>query len=73
VILYRVYYEEDLWKGYKQREIEQRIYKDKLPKIEYKKTFPKEITDIIKEALVFEGKMRITVSEISRRFEEISS
>ena len=71
VIFYFIYYGENLWEGYSNDDIEESIKSNKIPKIEYNKEVPKEITDIIKEALVFEGDKRIKIEEISKRFEKL--
>jgi len=71
VILHDIYYGEDLWKNMKNAEIIKNIIKKKLPKIDYNKAVPDEITEIIWRCLEFDGKNRITIEEINKIFEGI--
>ena len=71
LILYYIYYGEDLWKGFNEKGIQAEIKKNNIPNIEYIEDVPPGMTDIIKEALVFEGKKRIKIEEMNKRIEKI--
>ena len=71
LVLFQIYYGVDFWKGYAEKDIEESIKGKKIPSFEYCKDVPKEITDIIKEAVVLDEKARISIVEIQKRFEKI--
>ena len=71
IILYQIYYGEDLWKGYKEKQIEESVKMNKIPNVEYSLNVPKEITNIIKESLKIVGKERISISEINKKFDKM--
>lgn len=71
LILYFIYYGEDLWEGIKEKDIEKHIRKKKIPKIEESEDVPPGITDIIRRAVVYKGKKRIKIEEMNEMFEKI--
>lgn len=71
LVFYQIYYGVDLWKGYNEEDIKDSIKAKKIPSLEYSKNVPKEITDIIKESVVFEEKARINMLDAQKRFEKL--
>lgn len=73
IILYEIFYEEDLWEGKTNYEVEKMINNSIIPEIKENSRVPSKITDIIRKCLIFEGSKRITIEEINDQFEEIKA
>ena len=71
LILYLIYYGNDLWMGKSEKEIEKCVREQNIPTVEYRPNIPKQITEVIRESLVFEGEKRISMMDIQKRLEKL--
>lgn len=71
IIIFEIYYGKRFWGNVSTDEIMLKIKKKNIPKAEKKNDIPKEITQIINGALIYDGKKRMKILEIIEMFEKM--
>lgn len=71
IIIFEIYYGRRFWGDISTDDVRLNIKNKNIPKAEPRINIPKEITMIVNNALIYDGKKRIKIREIIEMFEEM--
>ena len=73
IILFEIYYDRPFWGKIRDDMVIGKILGKTVPQAKESQDVPSEITNIINQALVYEGKNRITIKEVFELFEKMKA